>query len=878
MSRPRPSTCVRAAARAVLWLGLAALFAAPAAAKPSAADARRLLGEPAAPVGEAPVELSADALAGVRAVRTAPGRIPQLMVAVDGEAGALPLPLEHTAVFAELTGYIGRVDVVQTYRNPFAEPIEAVYTFPLPENSAVDDFSMRIADRVIRGEIQKRADAKKIYDAAKAQGHTAALLEQERPNIFTQSVANIAPGESIEVTIRYVQHLTFDAGTYEFVFPMVVGPRFMPGAPTGHGGTGWSPDTDQVSDASRISPPVIGAGLRSGHDIDVEVLVDAGLPVLDLATPTHRVDAHTDADGTLSVRLAEGDRVPNRDFVLRYRVGGDVPQAAAFAAPGPEGEGGVVSLMVQPPQLDVDRLVGQREVIFVVDISGSMSGVPLAQAKAAMRRALRRLAPDDTFNVHTFAGHQAQAFAAPRPANATNLQSALAFIEKAQAGGGTYLADAVQKALSDVGEGRHRYVVFLTDGYVGNERQIFGQAEGLVAERARAGRKARVFGMGIGSSVNRHLIDGLAKAGAGTAMYVGVDESPDRTIDRFYRTIDHPVLTDVRIDWGDLAVQAVEPAILPDLLATAPLVVTAQYTQPGAGVITVRGKLDGKDLALPVEVELPSQPGKVGQWARAVDPRKASALPSLWARERVETLSRRLWRGHDAQAIEQITEIGLKYRLVTAYTSFVAVDRSRVVGDGAPKTVVQPVEVPAGVNPAMAIPAHGVMADKSSGGGYGRGGMVLRGRGMGGGGTGKGFGALSLGTVGRGGGGYGMGTVGGKVSGKKRAAPRVVPGKPIVMGSIDRDIIRRVVRQRRRGVRYCYEKQLQKNPKLQGKLKLKWTIAPDGKVLAVEVVDSTLGDATVEQCITRQVKRWRFPAVKGAGTVVVTYPFAFKPE
>lgn len=878
MSRPRPSSCARIPGRALLLLAAAALFAGPAGARPSADDARRLIGEPAAPVGETPAEMSPEALAAVRAVRTAPGRIPQLMVAVDGagdDAKELPLPLEKTRVFAELTGYVARVDVVQTYENPFAEPIEAVYTFPLPENSAVDDFSMRIADRIIRGEIQKRADAKKTYEAAKSKGHTAALLEQERPNIFTQSVANIAPGESIEVTIRYVQHLTFDAGTYEFVFPMVVGPRFMPGSPTGHSGTGWSPDTSEVSDASRISPPVVGAGMRSGHDIELEVLVDSGLPLIDVQTPTHAVDARSDADGTMTVRLSEGDRIPNRDFVLRYAVGGAVPQATAFAAPGPEGEPGVVSLMVQPPQLDVDALVGPREVVFVIDISGSMHGVPLAQAKAAMRRALRRLAPDDTFNVHTFAGRSAKAFDTPRPANETNLQSALSFVEKARAGGGTYLADAVQQALGDVGEGRHRYVVFLTDGYVGNEQQIFGQAEALVAAQQRAGRKARVFGMGIGSSVNRHLIDGLARAGDGAAMYVGIDEDPDRAVDRFYRGIDHPVLTDVTIDWGDLAVKAVEPAVLPDVLATAPLVVLAQYAKAGAGVVTVRGKLDGKDLALPVKVELPAAKGKLGQWAQAVDPRKASALPSLWARAQVETLSRRLWRGHDALAVEEITNLGLKYRLVTAYTSFVAVDRSRVVGDGKPQTVVQPVEAPAGVNMATAAPMA-VMHGAASGGSAGFGGMAISGAGRGGGGFAEArIGVGSLGT--RGGGvGYGRGTLVGKA--KKKAAPKVIPGKPVVLGGIDKEIIRRVIRRHRAQYRYCYQKQLQKQPTLNGKVKLKLIIGPDGKVQQAVVVDSTLKSEPVEQCLASRAKRWVFPASKSAGMVVVTYPFIFKPE
>lgn len=848
--------------RAALLLALLApaLFAAGASAAPAPDEARKLIGPPAAPLGDAPLQLAAGDLDAVRAVRTGPGRLPQLQVAVAG-GESLPLPLRDTRVFAELTGFVARVDVVQTYQNPFAEPIEAVYTFPLPENAAVDDLTIRIGERVIRAEIQKRDDARKTYEDAKESGHTAALLEQERPNIFTQSVANIAPGESIDVSIRYVQHLTYDAGTYEFVFPMVVGPRFMPGAPTGHGGTGWSPDTTEVPDASRISPPVIGAGLRTGHDIDVEVVVDAGFSISDVQTPTHQVDAHTDHDGTLSVRLADGDRIPNRDFVLRYRVAGEQPRAAAFAAPGPKGEGGVVSLVVQPPRLDLDALVGQREIIFVVDVSGSMSGVPLAQAKAAMQRALRGLGPDDTFNVHTFAGQTARAFPAPRPANAASIESALRFVDAAQAGGGTYLADAVQQALGDVGEGRHRYVVFLTDGFVGNEAQIFDAAEALVAAQAKAGRKARVFGMGIGGSVNRHLIEGLATAGDGAAMYVLPTEMPDGAIDRFWRAVDHPVLTDVRVDWGDLEVSDVEPAVMPDLLATGPLVILAKYGAPGRGTVRITGKVDGKDVTLPVEVALPPAIRADG------GPRRGEALPALWARSRVETLSRRLWQGHDATAVEAITALGLEYRLVTAYTSFVAVDRSRVVGDGAPKTVVQPVEAPLGVDMRRAAPgAVGVMGSLQ-GTSRGFGGLGMRGTGSGGGGYAVGGGSV----------GYGVGHGRLGAARKAKKAPKLRVGKPVVMGSLDKSIIERVIRRHRNQVRSCYERALQKDPALKGKIVVKLAIDGSGRVVSASATDaSTLPSEAVRACLVQKVKTWRFPA-GGDGMVVVTYPFVFSP-
>lgn len=791
-----------------------------------------------------------------RSVRTAPGRLPQLAYKpVDGKA-PLPLPLRETRVFAELVGFVARVDVVQTYENPSAKPIEAIYTFPLPENAAVDDMTITIGERVIRAEIREREAAKAEYEAAKAAGHTAALLEQERPNIFTQSVANIAPGEAIEVSIRYVQHLTHDTGRYEWVFPMVVGPRFIPGAPTSKAGKGWSPDTDEVPDASRITPPIVGKGRRSGHDIDVEVVIDAGFAIDDVAVPTHETEMASSDDGSVQVRLSRADRIPNRDFVLRYRVDGPKTQATSFASPGPDG--GVVSVLVQPPRLDAKP--APREVVFVVDVSGSMWGPPIAQAKAAMRRALGGIGPDDSFNVYTFAGTTAQAFKTLRPGNSENVEAALRFIEAANAGGGTMLADAVQAALSPAVEaGRDRFVVFLTDGYVGNEDAIFASAERLVAAQKEAGRRARVFGIGVGSSVNRHLIDGLGKAGDGAGLYVTLAETPDAAVDHFWRMVDRPILTDVRVDWGGLDVHDVEPASMPDLLASRPLVVLARYGSPGAGTATVRGMAGGQEVVIPVAVTLPAK-GDAGA--------RGGALPSLWARARVETLSRRLWQGPDADAVAAITALGLRYRIVTAYTSFVAVDRSRVVGDGKPATVVQPVEAPLGVDPVMAAPGAAMAA------GYG--GLGLMGTGAGGGGFGKG--------------GVGVGRGAGQGAARMRrptrpmaaeageaSAPAVRVGQAMVQGSLDRAIIQRVVQRHRGPVRYCYERALAKNPALTGKVVLKWTIDAEGKVAAVAVSESTLNNAEMEQCLTRQVKRWQFPKPAGGGVVVVNYPFNFSP-
>ncbi len=621
-------------------------------------------------------------------VYTDPGEVPQLRVASD----KTPLPLEHTAVVANITGFVARVEVKQIYSNPSKNPLEAIYVFPLPENSAVDDMRIRIGDREIRAEIKKRQEARDTYENAKQQGHTAALLEQERPNVFTQSVANIAPGMKIEVVVSYVQTLTYDAGTYEMVFPMVVGPRYQ-----GH-----------TPDIARISPPYFGEGERNGHDISMNVTVRPGFPVLSYDVPTHETVSEKLVDGGLRLTLAAHDKLPNRDFVLHYQVAGTLPQAALLTHGN--GEDGEFALILQPAKMDVDKLVGKREIIFVVDVSGSMHGVPLAMCKDAMREALRKLRPVDTFNVLVFASRTGQAFKQPIPANDTNVLEGMKFIDGLTAGGGTEMADAVDAALRpSVEPDRHRYVFFLTDGYVGNEQQILDKTATLVAKQKATKARARVFGFGVGSSVNRFLLDGFAKAGEGATVYSTTREDPTLAVNTFFRLIDAPVMENLQIDWGDAKVTEVYPTRLPDLFASRPTVIHGRFSGKANTTITVRGEAQGQLMEMTAKA--------------AMSPTAANgneALGSLWARSKVEALERELWSGNDQKVVDKITEVGLRHRLVTAYTSFVAVDTSAKV-NGKLQTVEQPVHAPEGVDLSM---AGGEYAAKSK--------MGLRGGGAGG--------------------------------------------------------------------------------------------------------------------------------------------------
>ena len=614
---------------------------------------------------------------------TDPGQLPTIR-----DASGHGLPLKHTHVDAELRAHFAEVTVTQTFVNEATDPIEVVYAFPLPENSAVSRMRIVVGDHVIESEVKKREVAKAIYDEAKTEGHTAALLEQERPNIFTQSLANLPPGEDIDVEIEYLQALSWDAGEYEFVFPMVVGPRFIPGQPTGTTqGVGTSPDTDQVPDASRISPPVVGEGMRRGDDFTIEVRAAPGFPIADWSVPTHRVlaDPH---DGMLDLKLAKADELPNRDFVLRYRTEATAPKATLLLGKPDAGGTGHYAVVVEPPKIDVDAKVGRRELVFVVDRSGSMWGLPLALAKQTVRETVGHLRPVDTFNIVAFESGVEKLWETPRPANATNVALALAFLAGLDAGGGTMMSGATEAALrDDVGKGRNRYVMFLTDGFIGNEAEIFAGARTFVKRLGDRGQRARVFGVGIGSAPNRYLIAGLSDAGSGVPLEVGAFDTSERAVGAFVRYVDHPVVEKLRLDGGGLTLAQAHPTALPDLFASHLVVAYGTYSGRATKPPTLQGTVDGRAVEVALTV---------------VTSADTAAIDVLWARAAVADLEPRLWAGEDPEAAEAITQLGLTHHIVTPLTSFIAVDRSRTVGDGLPRQVVEPTLTPAGVSQSHA--------------------------------------------------------------------------------------------------------------------------------------------------------------------------------
>jgi Ca-activated chloride channel family protein len=368
-----------------------------------------------------------------------------MMIARDGGPPE-ELPLLRTKVHIQISGVAAQVEVAQSFHNPYTSPIEAVYVFPLPDDAAVGAMTIHVGDRTIRGVIKTRDEARATYAAAREAGKTAALLEQERPNIFTQSVTNIGPGQEIEVALVYDVLVHQDAGTYEVAYPMTVGPRYIPGnpLPPPDSGGGRLPDTDRVPDASRITPPVRPPGTRSGQDIEIAIALDAGLPIEDLASPTHAVAVEQPSPDHAVVRLAAGATIPNKDLVLRWRLAGDATRATVLSHH--VADGGYLSLVLLPPAATERDQTGV-ELVFVVDTSGSMQGEPLDLVKQAMRYALGRLRPADSFRIINFSD-EVGGMPAPLPVTPANVRAGLQLIDELGAGGGTEMLSGIEAALS----------------------------------------------------------------------------------------------------------------------------------------------------------------------------------------------------------------------------------------------------------------------------------------------------------------------------------------------------------------------------------------------------------------------------------------------
>lgn len=641
----------------------------------------------------------------------------------DTQAGVVPVPLKHTEVRAAIAGWVASTHVTQQFFNPYNRTIEATYVFPLPENAAITDFVMTIAGRTIRGMIREREDAQRIYDVAKSQGQAAALMTQERPNIFTQAVANIDPGRQIDVSIHYFHTLQYREGGFDYVFPMVVGPRFNPPITMGLPAGAAQSSGAVVQSTPVWAPPPMAAPARVRPGTDIAISVDLGVgehgsPLGEISSPTHEVQIDRPTSRLARVTLSSRDSIPNRDFVLRFTLAGrDAVRSALLTQPDASGQGGHFALFLMPPD-DMTALPRVPiEVVFVVDRSGSMKGRPIELARQALLRGLSRLESTDTFQIIDFAESSSQLGTGPLLASAENLRRGRRYAESLAANGGTMMLNGLRASLAFPSDPwRVRVVCFLTDGYIGNESDI-------LRELSLGLGSTRVFGVGIGSSPNRFLIDRMSLLGRGAAAYITLNDNPSKAMDAFFAAATRPAMTDLSLDFGTSRVSDVWPAgplgQLPDLLPGRPVVITGRY----GGAMPTSVRISGRSFGSTAPRELVVAPEPM---PAALSP---TLIPSLWARARIAGLCDRMLINDPWPLSQEAKSTALGAGMMSPFTSFVAVDsltRSEFVepstawiapgadlrssntwpprpigepGRGSPVTVPVPTNVPAGIPP-----------------------------------------------------------------------------------------------------------------------------------------------------------------------------------
>ncbi len=606
-----------------------------------------------------------------------------MMTRVDDQP--VPVPLQHTDVHASIISTIAAVDVTQRFVNPFAGKIEAVYIFPLPENAAVSEFVMSIGDRHIRGLIRDRQEAEKIYQEARSQGYVASLLTQERPNVFTQSVANIEPGKSIDVNIRYFHTLSCRDNWYEFVFPMVVGPRFNP--PGFAEGIGAEPRGQAGSSGQQTSVAYLKPGERSGHDLSLTVDLNAGVGIEEIACTSHTIETERRSADRARVRISAADAVPNKDFVLRYKLAGADVKSSLIAQQTPDG--GYFTLTLVPPDNLADLPRQPLELVFVLDCSGSMMGEPLTQAKAAIRAALDTMQPADTFQIVRFSDTASTLGDHPIAATNQNILQAKSYVDALTSEGGTIMIEGIRAALAFKHDPeRMRFVVFLTDGYIGNESHILAEQHRLIGE-------SRVFSFGVGSSPNRFLMDRMAKMGRGAVAYLGLRDDGAMVMRSFFAAASRPALTNIAIDWNGLNASELFPgtgvpgvdaaARLPDLFVGRPVVLSGRYNGQLPESIRIHADAGGSERTINVEV------------ARAEGDLAAHAIEKVWARQKIGAYSDWSILPEARQLGAEIRSIALQHGLMSEFTAFLAVDSSRITEGSHGTTIAVPVPRPEGV-------------------------------------------------------------------------------------------------------------------------------------------------------------------------------------
>lgn len=558
--------------------------------------------------------------------------------------GTEQFPLESTSVSVDIVGPISDVTVRQRYRNRSSRVIEAEYVFPASTGAAVHDMVMKVGERTLQAVISKRNEASETFAKAREEGRTASLLEQHRPNVYQMSVTNIRPGESVEVELRYSEILRPESGVYRFVYPTVVGPRF-------------SEDETEGVRKSWNANPYLQSGEAAPMDFSMRAHIRSALELSGLRSTSHEVQVAYEDKQSAAVTLGQSElHGADRDFVLEYRLGGGAIESGVLTYAGAEHD--TFLLVLEPPHDVPPAAVVPREYLFVVDVSGSMEGFPLDTAKGLARRLLSTLKAGDRFNVMLFAGGQEVLSTQSLPATPENIEAGVTFISLARGGGGTELHAALVRAFGmDREGGRSRSIVLITDGYVNFEPKLFELVQKSLG-------KGNLFPFGIGTSVNRYLIEGLARLGRSEPTVVLQARDAEAAADRFVREISTPIMTDISLSFQGGTAIDVEPAVSPDLFASRPLTIVGKWKGGAAGSVTVRGTTSAGRFTrtLPL-VPMPGTGGAV--------------LEQLWARERLKRLSDFATFVDDSELVEELTQLALRYKILSNYTSFVAVDTQR---------------------------------------------------------------------------------------------------------------------------------------------------------------------------------------------------------
>ena len=585
-----------------------------------------------------------------------------------GESAAEAFPLKSTTATVDVAGVIANVTVEQTYANMGATPLHARYVFPASTRAAVHGMRLTIGDRIVEARIQERKQARAEYERAKAEGKSASLLEQHRPNVFTMEVSNVLPGDVVKVELRYTELLVPTDGVYELIYPTVVLPRYsnQPEA--------TAPESDRW-----VKSPYLHEGRAPTYAFGFRARIATGLPIQEVSVPSHAVDVMWTGRNEARIALGPAEKEGgNRDVVLRYRLAGAKVESGLALQEGPGGK--FFLLTVEPPERVAVADIPPREYVFIVDVSGSMHGFPLETARQLIEDLIGGLRPTDRFDVILFSGaHQTMA---PRsvPATRENIAKAIAFVGAQRGGGGTELLPALEEAMSlPRTEGTSRSFVVVTDGGIAQEKAMFQYIREHLGD-------ANVFSFGIGSAVNRYLVDGVAKAGMGESFVVTKPDEAAAVAAAFRRYVEAPVLTGIRVSYDGFQASDVEPRAIPDLMAQRPIVLQGKWTGAAKGTITVTGRTGRGRFEQVIDV------------AKAASRTHDDALRYLWARTRIAALSDFSAREETEDEKGEITRLGLEHNLLTRHTSFVAVLQEVRNAGAKGKDVDQPLPLPKGVS------------------------------------------------------------------------------------------------------------------------------------------------------------------------------------